>query len=532
MTSALEVGQAGSGTLEIAAGGLVRNTSAILGKQAASIAEVVVDGPGSAWNSSGAVQIGLGADAEALMYVQNGATATAASATIGAGGATGGLGAVFVTGPNARWAVTNDIVVGDGVAGVLDITQGGVASGRDGIIASSAGGSGLATISGPGSQWNLSRNLYVGGGIGAASGMGTLEISEGGAVNVTGGVRVWSTGTILFNEGQLTAFNVEILGGQLSGTGTFTSRLLTKPATIEVPDGGLLTLTGQLTTDGGTITKTGLGTLAISGAQVHNMPATLRVSQGAVALNSDALNGTFSRLSVDIDGGGSATFNTTQHLKVLEIDNGRALMPGSGKVLVTDTPSIAAEGQLDIDANAMVVRSGNVAQVRAQLIAGRGSAGGVVSGKWDGTSGITSTAARLADATSETRVVGYALNGELLVSYQTFAGEPVGLNDVLVRYTKNGDANLDGVVNNNDITILAGFYRPGETGKHWYQADFNYDGEVNNNDITTLAGFYRPDEPPVAAAVAGLVAVPEPGMMLMALPAALLGRRRRVSCAR
>jgi hypothetical protein len=112
--------------------------------------------------------------------------------------------------------------------------------------------------------------------------------------------------------------------------------------------------------------------------------------------------------------------------------------------------------------------------------------------------GITSsTAAAEAVTGSERFSVGYARNGDLLQKFNTFFGVSVGDDDVLVRFTRNADANLDGVVNNNDITLLAGFYRPGTPGRHWHQANFNYDEETNNNDITILAGFYRPSDPPV-----------------------------------
>jgi hypothetical protein len=159
-----------------------------------------------------------------------------------------------------------------------------------------------------------------------------------------------------------------------------------------------------------------------------------------------------------------------------------------------------ADSLLDLGNGFMVIKNANPADIRALLIAGRGSIGGAASGKWNGTSGITSTPARLANSISETRALGFAVNGQLLVRYQTFAGIEVDADDILIRYTKPGDANLDGVVNNNDITILAGNYRPGAPGKLWHNADFNYDGETNNNDITTLAGYYKPDEPPVTAA--------------------------------
>jgi len=40
-----------------------------------------------------------------------------------------------------------------------------------------------------------------------------------------------------------------------------------------------------------------------------------------------------------------------------------------------------------------------------------------------------------------------------------FSGQTVGSSSLLVRYTLNGDANLDGFVNSQDFTALAGKFQ-------------------------------------------------------------------------
>jgi hypothetical protein len=47
-----------------------------------------------------------------------------------------------------------------------------------------------------------------------------------------------------------------------------------------------------------------------------------------------------------------------------------------------------------------------------------------------------------------------------------------------------GDANLDGVVNGDDFTIVAS--NLGKSVSGWDQGDFNYDGVVNGIDFTEL----------------------------------------------
>src|SRR5437773_9579994 len=89
--------------------------------------------------------------------------------------------------------------------------------------------------------------------------------------------------------------------------------------------------------------------------------------------------------------------------------------------------------------------------------------------------------------------LGYALNSDLdstLGHKSTFAGQSVGLNDILIRYTANGDADLDGKCGDNDVTVLGAKYDNGATTGHiWSQGDFNYDGKLDDKDVTMLGAF-------------------------------------------
>jgi hypothetical protein len=111
-----------------------------------------------------------------------------------------------------------------------------------------------------------------------------------------------------------------------------------------------------------------------------------------------------------------------------------------------------------------------------------------------------------------------------------------------VKYTLLGDANLDGLVNAADFTILAANFNQPVTG--WDQGDFNYDGLVNAADFTDLAANFNQSVNNAASAgdVAALDAfaaanglslptssVPEPASLgLLAFGAGgILARRRR-----
>jgi hypothetical protein len=152
-----------------------------------------------------------------------------------------------------------------------------------------------------------------------------------------------------------------------------------------------------------------------------------------------------------------------------------------------------------------------VATVRQQILAGRGGPG--FGATWNG-QGITSSAAAAADP--ESRSIGYAENSSLpLGPYANFRGQSVDDTSVLMAYTRTGDANLDGVVDDADVTIVGATYAPGVPQPHWALGDFDYNGFVDDADVTLLGALYDPSAPPlitpVPVARSGVAAVPEPG---------------------
>jgi hypothetical protein len=57
-------------------------------------------------------------------------------------------------------------------------------------------------------------------------------------------------------------------------------------------------------------------------------------------------------------------------------------------------------------------------------------------------------------------------------------------SSILVRFTYDGDANLDGMVEGSDLYILGANWH--QTGKTWVQGDFNGNGYVDAADLTIL----------------------------------------------
>jgi hypothetical protein len=120
----------------------------------------------------------------------------------------------------------------------------------------------------------------------------------------------------------------------------------------------------------------------------------------------------------------------------------------------------------------------------------------------------------------EWRSVGYAENSALpLGPYAVFRGQTVDDTSILMAFTRTGDANLDGVVNDDDVTIVGATYAPGVPQPAWALGDFDYNGFVDDDDVTLLGAFYDPAAVPLVGSgvmsgeVAngeGVAAVPEP----------------------
>jgi len=179
----------------------------------------------------------------------------------------------------------------------------------------------------------------------------------------------------------------------------------------------------------------------------------------------------------------------SQRVKGLDLRSGGALRLtlGGNKVLVTKSLSIDAAGAvLDLTDNALVVDYPDTGPSPLDTV-GNLIAAGYADGTWTG-NGIKSSAVA---PNGFTYGLGYAQNDALVVpfdTYRTFEGEPVDLTTVLVKYTYLGDLNLDGKVDDNDVTVLVLNYDRGKsTDRTWQMGDVaRYDGKVDDNDVTLL----------------------------------------------
>jgi hypothetical protein len=160
------------------------------------------------------------------------------------------------------------------------------------------------------------------------------------------------------------------------------------------------------------------------------------------------------------------------------------------RVLVVDSVAVTSGGKLDLYDNDLILKATSATEVSLYHALYALVDGGFSTGYWTG-SGVTSTTA---SGNPGLYSLGLARNSQFpnanWTSYTTFSGQLVGTYDILVKFTWRGDINLDGLVDNSDVTTLGVFY--GQTNKHWWQGDNDYDGDVDSADVAYFGANYNP----------------------------------------
>ena len=235
---------------------------------------------------------------------------------------------------------------------------------------------------------------------------------------------------------------------------------------------------------------------------------------------------------------------TANHVRQagLTVNGTTAIKPNGTDAGTSDVNSLTIAGvtdgwtgKLDIADNDMVIRTaggaaGDTAYANAlnQAKTGLNESGGVF---WGG-NGITSSTAA-ANAGGVLTAVGIILNdfaeaglpaGPIVTE---FSGRTVTQNDILVKYTYFGDADLSGVVDGTDYFLIDQAFSAGMLDGGWLNGDFNYDGKVDGTDYFLIDNAFGAQGAPLSGL--GASAVPEPTVFaaLTVAGLGLLTRRRR-----
>lgn len=199
----LTVAQYGEGTLIVENGGKVTsgidNYWGLIGFFGDSTGSVTVTGTGSHWDHLNALQIGSAG--QGTLNVENGGKVTISDNAAYLGHAQSGVGTVTVTGENSLLK-SNALHVGHSGDGTLNVQDSGKVDNVVTYLGDKAGSAGTAVVTGTNSRLE-NYLLYVGGNIDGAGGSGKLIINDGGIVSATGGVTIWSTGSLSGNGGTI-----------------------------------------------------------------------------------------------------------------------------------------------------------------------------------------------------------------------------------------------------------------------------------------------------------------------------------------
>jgi autotransporter-associated beta strand protein len=340
----------------------------------------------------------------------------------------------------------------------------------------------------------------------------------------------WTVGTVTFNNinsytlaagsgGTITLDN-----GGASATAALTdnggTHTISAPVNLNsgllatvVNPGDALFITGPIS-GAGSITLTGAGTLSLAG--VNTYAGATNITSGTLQVATATALPATTAVTV-------GTASTTATLQLTAPN-------GTFAVSTVASLKINTGSTVDLVTNALAINFGSPANDPIAAVVSA-LTNGYSSGFWTGT-GITSSAAA---ADSSLYTVGYA-DGNVDTNG---AAAP---NQILVKFTLAGDANLDGTVNFADLLVVAQHFNT--SGNDWAEGNFLYDpnGVVGFSDLLLVAQNFNLSLSELVPQVltetfaspealsAQIQPIPEPRAILLiaAGAAGLLGRRRRL----
>jgi hypothetical protein len=355
-----------------------------------------------------------------------------------------------------------------------------------------------------------------------------------GTLNQSSGANLVSSGSLVIGFGNRSSGNYLQSGGIVKISTELDIGSLSGATGLYSIGGGTLQA-ANICVGGTSIGAGGRGNLVVNGASASvNVAGTISVyntagsgvSLGLGTINAPAMNlsgGAFNQT------GGSATFTKIIGTGAVTITGGRTtLVPGAGRSQV-NALNVGATGILDITNNSLEINfsaPGNdpVASITTSL------SGGFNGGNWSGFGIVSSTAA--AGSPGETLSVGY-------VDGNNDVGTPAAANQILIQYTLAGDANLDGLVNFQDLVAVVQNFN--KAGTDWAHGNFLYGSSTSFADLVAVVQNFNKVLTPAGSSGESLggksvplvsnsdIQLPEPGFdgVAMAVAAGGLARRAR-----
>jgi len=265
-----------------------------------------------------------------------------------------------------------------------------------------------------------------------------------------------------------------------------------------------LTLSGSLTVDSNVrLTKTGSGTVLLSGPQIMSNDSQMKVIEGTLRLGANLGDAAILRIS--------GNSNATDATVTLDSDQDLA-------ELFLSTSDSGRQGlNLSSPAGAGAFRSLRI------------HASDLTSGKSTFYAAIQQARLTPGDGIFDSSLAAHS--GSAL-------GLAIQSDHIFIRPTRIGDVNLDGIVTISDFIDLSSNF--GRTNVTWQEGDLNYDGSVTISDFIDLASnfgtSYAAQSVPISAAdqlaldsfaAAHGMAIPEPASISLLLLGSLATRRRR-----
>jgi hypothetical protein len=505
-------------------------------------------------DATGAYTMNLATDISCVgMFLEDGAAnSTLTLQGPGTIAVDGGAPQGFIVRGSTNLKIFNQIVDGT----VTDGT--GTHTAPGGVSFSSSGGTGSGSLF----LYSPTGNTYTGGTILATSG-GCNILNDN---SLSTGPISWTTNTTVIADPDATApitINNTLLGKTSALNPTTTTNVSfvvagAQPITFTAPfpispgpgtttavtqtfqvgnstfPNSVMEIAGRITADNGMpLIKTGAGTLILSHADNqygNGLGSDTRVRAGTLVIaDPTAIPATF--LVVD-----NSAANTTP-----AIARYKPGLPAAAQMFqvtsgTTDGPNT---GQIDVTDNSLIFNTFNntpgamtLAQAQALIKSGYNA------GAWNGP-GINSSSA--ANDPNHATALGVADN--TILQKSQFKNVTPGTNDILVKFTYYGDADLDGRTTLDDFTLFLGGYQNG--GNTWLRGDFNYDDAVTLDDFNLFLKGYQQQGAPLSAIeaminsvpmsdaerqamLASVQAIPEPTSLALLGVAGmgLLGRRR------